>query len=152
MPALISPERPDMPDAQTLIEDLEAHLASFYPVESRHGFSVAKLLAENVVFFVTRWDGAPAGCGGIKLFGTDYGELKRMFVRPRFRGLGLGKLMLDHLVRYAHEHGVGLVRLETGIHQEEAIRLYERAGFQRIGPFGEYTDDPLSLFYERRLH
>ena len=120
-------------------------------MESRHGFSVAKLLAENVAFFVTRYDGAPAGCGGIKLFGRDYGEVKRMFVRPEYRGLGLGRLMLDHLVRYAQDHGVGLVRLETGIHQQEAIGLYERAGFRRIGPFGEYTDDPLSLFYERRL-
>ena len=151
MPALISPERPDTPDAQALIAELEAHLASFYPVESRHGFSVAKLLAENVAFFVTRHDGAPAGCGGIKLFGTDYGEVKRMFVRPPYRGLGLGRLMLDHLIGYARRNGVNLVRLETGIYQPEAISLYERAGFHRIAPFGDYTDDPLSLCYEKRL-
>jgi ribosomal protein S18 acetylase RimI-like enzyme len=44
-----------------------------------------------------------------------------------------------------------LVRLETGIHQPEAISLYERAGFYRIPPFGSYTDDPLSLCYEKRL-
>ncbi|MGH7359404.1 MAG: GNAT family N-acetyltransferase, partial [Candidatus Rokuibacteriota bacterium] len=103
MPHVIASARPDTPDAQALIAELEAHLASFYPVESRHGFSVAKLLAENVAFFVTRYDGAPAGCGGIKLFGRDYGEVKRMFVRPEYRGLGLGRLMLDHLVRYAQD-------------------------------------------------
>jgi GNAT superfamily N-acetyltransferase len=112
---------------------------------------VVKLLAENVAFFVTRYDGAPAGCGGIKLFGTEFGEVKRMFVRPQYRGLGLGKLMLDRLVEYAREHGMSLVRLETGIHQPEAISLYERAGFYRIPPFGSYTDDPLSLCYEKRL-
>jgi ribosomal protein S18 acetylase RimI-like enzyme len=151
MPALITPERPDTPDAQTLIGELDAHLALFYPVASRHGFSVAKLLAEGVAFFVTRYDGAPAGCGGLKLFGKDYGEIKRMFVRPAYRGLGLGKLMLDHLVEHARQRGVGLVRLETGIHQQEAIGLYERAGFRRIAPFGEYTDDPLSRCYEKRL-
>lgn len=151
MAAVIRSERPDSPDAQALIEELETHLASLYPVESRHGLSVAKLLAENVAFFVTRYDGAPAGCGGIKLVGEDYGEVKRMFVRPGYRGLGLGKLMLDHLVGYAREHGIGLVRLETGIHQQEAIALYERAGFRRIAPFGEYTDDPLSRCYEKRL-
>jgi GNAT superfamily N-acetyltransferase len=151
MRAVISPERPDTPDAQALIEELETHLSGFYPVESRHGFSVAKLLAENVAFFVTRYDGAPAGCGGIKLFGTEFGEVKRMFVRPQYRGLGLGKLMLDRLVEYAREHGMSLVRLETGIHQPEAISLYERAGFYRIPPFGNYTDDPLSLCYEKRL-
>ena len=151
MSHVISAERPDTPDAQALIAELETHLASSYPVESRHGFSVAKLLAENVAFFVTRADGAPAGCGGIKLFGTDYGEVKRMFVRPPFRGLGLGKLMLDHLIGYARRNGVSLVRLETGIYQPEAISLYERAGFRRIAPFGNYTDDPLSLCYEKRL-
>jgi len=151
MAAVIRSERPDSPDAQALIEELETHLASLYPVESRHGLSVAKLLAENVAFFVTRYDGAPAGCGGIKLVGEDYGEVKRMFVRPGYRGLGLGKLMLDHLVGYAREHGIGLVRLETGIHQQEAIALYERAGFRRIAPFGAYTDDPLSRCYEKRL-
>jgi GNAT superfamily N-acetyltransferase len=151
MVAVIAAERPDTLDAQALIEELETHLSRFYPVESRHGFSVVKLLAENVAFFVTRYDGAPAGCGGIKLFGTEFGEVKRMFVRPQYRGLGLGKLMLDRLVEYAREHGMSLVRLETGIHQPEAISLYERAGFYRIPPFGSYTDDPLSLCYEKRL-
>lgn len=151
MRALIAPERPDTPDAQALIAELEAHLARFYPIESRHGLSVAKLLAENVAFFVTRYDGAPAGCGGIKLFGTEFAEVKRMFVRPGYRGLGLGRLMLDHLIGYAREHRMGLVRLETGIHQQEAISLYERAGFYRIPPFGNYTDDPLSRCYEKRL-
>jgi GNAT superfamily N-acetyltransferase len=151
MRAVIDPERPDTPDAQALIEELDAHLSLAYPIESRHGFSVAKLLTENVAFFVTRYDGAPAGCGGIKLFGTEFGEVKRMFVRPQYRGLGLGKLMLDRLVGYARERGMSLVRLETGIHQPEAISLYERAGFYRIAPFGDYTDDPLSLCYEKRL-
>ena len=151
MPAVISPERPDAPDAQSLIAELEAQLALFYPVASRHGYSVAKLLTENVAFFVTRYDGAPAGCGGIKLFGDDYREEKRKIVRPQDRGLGLGRLMLDHLVAYARQHGVHLVRLETGIHQQEAIALYERAGFYRIAPFGEYTVHPLSRCYEKPL-
>ena len=70
----------------------------------------------------------PAGCGGIKLFDTEYGEIKRMWVRPPFRGRGFGKLMLDHLADYAKHHGVGILRLETGIHQHAAIRLYEREG------------------------
>ena len=59
--------------------------------------------------------------------------------------------MLTHLAGYTRNHGIGLLRLETGIHQREAIRLYERIGFQRIPPFGPYTNDPLSLFYEKQL-
>jgi putative acetyltransferase len=151
MSTTIRPERPDSADAQALIAELEAHLAPLYPRESRHGYSVEKLLAEGVAFFLIRHNGEPAGCGGIKLFGEEYGEIKRMYVAPRFRGLGLAKLMLDHLTEYARSHGVHTLRLETGIHQEPAIRLYERMGFCRIPPFGEYREDPLSRYYEKNI-
>jgi GNAT superfamily N-acetyltransferase len=151
MAAIITPERPDSADAVALITELEAHLAPLYPRESRHGFSVEKLIAQAVAFFVLRANDTPAGCGGIQLFGTAYGELKRMYVRPRFRGLGFGKVLLNHLADYARTRGVALLRLETGIHQAAAISLYERMGFERIPPFGAYLEDPLSLFYEKRI-
>jgi putative acetyltransferase len=151
MSAIITPERPDSPDAIALITELEGHLAPLYPSESRHGFSVEKLLAQGVAFFVLRHNDSPAGCGGIQLFDTTYGELKRMYVRPHFRGLGFGKLLVNHLVEHARANGVGLLRLETGIHQAAAISLYERMGFQRIPPFGSYKDDPLSVFFEKRI-
>jgi ribosomal protein S18 acetylase RimI-like enzyme len=144
-------ERPDTADAQVLIEELEGQLAPLYPAESRHGYSVDKLLQQGVAFFVLRQDGTPAGCGGVQLFGHDYGELKRMYVRDAFRGLGFGRLILDHLAAYTAAQGVGLMRLETGVHQTAAIGLYERAGFKPIGPFGAYRDDPLSRFYEKAL-
>jgi ribosomal protein S18 acetylase RimI-like enzyme len=149
--AVIAREHPAAPDASALIAELDALLEPLYPVESRHGFSVQKLVADAVVFYVIRDDGTPAGCGGIKLFGTAYGEVKRMYVRPRFRGRRLGNLMLDHLAEYAQCNGVDVLRLETGIHQHAAIRLYEQAGFHRIPPFGDYRDDPLSLCYEKRI-
>ncbi len=148
---IITAERPDTADASTLIAELEAQLAPLYPRASRHGYSVEKLIKEEVSFFLIRDDGTPAGCGGLQLFGTDYGEVKRMYVRPQFRGLGFAKLMLDHLADYARSRGIGLLRLETGIHQHAAIGLYERTGFRRIPPFGEYQDDPLSRFYEKRI-
>jgi ribosomal protein S18 acetylase RimI-like enzyme len=147
----ITEERPDTPDAQALIEELEAPLATLYPRESRHGFSVEKLLRERVAFFVSRDDGQAAGCGGVMIVGSDYAEIKRMYVRPAFRGRRLGRLMLEHLVAHARAHGLGVVRLETGIHQREAIALYESGGFRRIGPFGPYTDDPLSQCYEKTI-
>ena len=127
MAAVISPEHPGSPDATALIAELDAHLEPLYPSKSRHGFSVQKLIADSVAFFVIREGDAPAGCGGIKLFGTEYGEVKRMCVRPAFRGVGLAKLLLEHL------------------------RLYEQVGFQRIPPFGPYRDDPVSRCYEKRI-
>lgn len=151
MPVMITSERPDTPDATRLIEELESELVGKYPSESRHGYSIEKLLKQNVAFFVTRRDGMAAGCGGVQLFGKEYGELKRMFVSPPFRGLGLAKLMLEHLSKYTKENGVDLLRLETGIHQHDAIILYENWGFKRISAFGEYRQDPLSLFYEKKI-
>lgn len=151
MPVVITAERANSPDAVQLVAELEAILEPLYPPESRHGLSVDRLVAEGVAFFLLRADGVPAGCGGIQLFGTEYGELKRMYVRPQFRGRGFAKLVLGRLSDHARTYGVGLLRLETGIHQAEAIGLYERVGFRCIPPFGAYKEDPLSMFYELRL-
>ncbi len=151
MAVTIVRESPDTVDAIHLIAELDALLRSLYPPQSRNGFSVEKLLAEDVAFFLLRIDGTPACCGGILLVGGAYGEIKRMYVRPEFRGLGFAKRMLDHLIDYARAHHLSVLRLETGIHQREAIGLYERQGFCRIPPFGPYSDDPLCLCYEKQL-
>jgi len=147
----IAAERPDRPDAASLVGELENELAAKYAVESRHGYAVETLIARGVEFFVARVGGEPAGCGGIEIVGRDYGELKRMYVRPQFRLQGVSKAILEHLLQVARDRGVPLVRLETGVHQQAAIALYEAAGFRRIPPFGPYVDDPVSLCYERKV-
>jgi putative acetyltransferase len=151
MNIIITLERPDTADAVLLIEELEGELAPYYPSESRHGYSIEKLIKQNVAFFVTRHDNEVAGCGGVQLFGQEYGEVKRMYVRPAFRGLGLAKSMLEHLAEHARDNGIHILRLETGIHQKDAIALYEKWGFKSIGPFGDYWDDPNSRFYEKQI-
>jgi len=151
MTTVITAERPDTADAITLISELEAQLEPLYPKTSRHGYSIEKLMKQGGAFFVTQHDGVLAGCGGIELFGAEYGEIKRMYVRPQLRGLGLARLMLDHLATYAQQCNIHLLRLETGIHQKEAIALYEGMGFKRIAPFGTYQEDPLSRFYEKQI-
>jgi putative acetyltransferase len=102
-------------------------------------------------------DGSAAGCAALvrrdDANGDNeyYGELKRMFVAQRMRGQGVGKRLLEHIGMFAAMSGVRTIRLETGIHQPEAIALYERFGFVRRDPFGGYQPDPLSLFMEKRL-
>ena len=150
MTPTIAAERPDSADAMQLIAELEDALAPLYPPQSRHGYSVDKLLRGRVAFFVARHDGVPAGCGGVQIY-EDYGELKRMYVRPQFRRLGLGRQILSRLEEHALNQGIALLRLETGIHQREAIALYEAVGFRRIAAFGDYWNDPVSAFYEKRL-
>jgi ribosomal protein S18 acetylase RimI-like enzyme len=154
MAITIQPERPDTEDAIKLIDELETILSPMYPAESRHGYSITKLIEQKVQFFVIRCDGEAAGCAGVQFFeeeGLAYGEVKRMYIRPSFRGLGLAKLALKQLEETAAARGVEILRLETGIHQTEAVGLYERYGFKRIGPFGDYWDDPLSLYFEKRV-
>jgi putative acetyltransferase len=150
MPITILQVPPDSADAVQLIGELDAHLWTHpYPPESRHAYSVEKLLREGVVFFVMRYEGELAGCGGIKMFGSEYGEVKRMFVRPAYRGKGLGKAMLRRLAEYARSKGAGILRLETGIYEVEAIGLYDRFGFKRRSPFGEYKEDPMTVYFEK---
>jgi GNAT superfamily N-acetyltransferase len=144
-------ERPDTSDARELIGELDDYLTPLYPSESRHGFSVDKLIREGVAFFVMRYNEELAGCGGLKVYPGDYGEVKRMYVRPTLRGKGLAKAMLEHLTEHGRQVGIPILRLETGIYQLEAMGLYERMGFAKVGPFGEYKLDPLSLFYEKRI-
>lgn len=148
---MIAQERADSADALRLIEELEAHLAALYRPQNRHGFSVAQLLEEGVAFFIIRDEGRPAGCVGLLCVGEEYAEIKRMYVGPSFRGRGLARAMLQHLVQCARERGITRLRLETGIHQREAIALYEQAGFYRIPAFGPYRDDGVSLCYEKRI-
>lgn len=128
-----------------------------YPAESQHGYSIEKLIEQKVEFFVLYHGGSPAGCAGIQFFSDPrepsgtYGELKRMYVRDEFRGQGLGRILLDHVEQVAAAKGVVKLRLETGTLQDAAIGLYEDSGFHKIPPFGEYEEDPLSLFYEKNL-
>jgi len=150
MPNIITRESPESPDARRLIGELDAILTPLYPAESRHGYAVEKLVREGVHFFVLRVEGEPAACGGIQFY-DGWGELKRMYVRPALRGRGLGRAILVHLEIHARDAGCRVLRLETGIHQPEAIGLYQSVGFKRIPPFPPYRDDPLSLFFEKRL-
>ena len=143
---------PDSPAAVELIRELDEHLDQQpYTASSRHAFSVDRLIREGVDFFVARYLEQLAGCGGVKLFANEYGEVKRMFVRPTYRGLGLGKKILDRLADDTRANGIKLLRLETGIYQREAIGLYERYGFKRRAPFGDYREDPLSIYFEKML-
>ncbi len=146
----ISPSQPNSEEAVQLIQELEDILEPLYPSESRHGYSVDKLIKQNVAFFIVYVNGQAAGCGGIQMF-DGYGELKRMYVRPGYRGQKLGLKLVDFLCDYAAQHKTNVVRLETGIHQKAAIHLYESAGFVQIPPFGEYFVDPNSRCYEKIL-
>jgi len=75
----------------------------------------------------------------------------RVYVPSNQRGKGIAQAIMKELESYLVKQAATYARLETGIHQKEAIQLYEKLGYYRIVPFGEYTEDPLSVFLEKKL-
>jgi GNAT superfamily N-acetyltransferase len=96
-------------------------------------------------------NGEPAGCGALRRLDADSFEIKRMFVAPRWRGLGVGESILTVLEEHAARLGARRLVLETGERQPRALRLYEGRGYQRTAPFGEYVGSPLSVCLEKVL-
>lgn len=147
----IALESPDQPEVISLIAELDAYQDTLYPPESRHSLDLASLKQPNVVFAVARNAGGRAiGCGAIVIHAA-YGELKRMYVDPQSRGVGAARKILALLESTARSRGCTLVKLETGPSQPEALRLYAGCGYERRGPFGDYTDDPLSVFMQKSI-
>lgn len=142
-------ETPDQADVQQLIGELDAYLYSLYPAENVYALDIASLLDPSVLFAVVR-DGAGAavGCGAV-VIKPGYGELKRMYVRPPARGRGHARRLIETLEAKAGEQGCRTFMLETGPTMPEALLLYERLGYRRCGPFGDYPDDPLSVFMQK---
>jgi putative acetyltransferase len=147
----ITLESPDQPEVIALIAELDDYQDTLYPPESRHSLDLASLKQPNVVFAVARHGAAHAvGCGAVVLC-SEFGELKRMYVRPRARGLGVGRKLLALLETQAIGSGCKLLNLETGPYQHEALALYASAGYERRGPFGDYRNDPLSVFMQKHI-
>ena len=145
----IALESVDQRDVIQLIDDLDAYQAPLYPPESNYLLDIESLKATNVLFAVARdEEGIAIGCGAVMLL-DGYGELKRMFVPPAQRGRGVAKAIITYLEIRAVQRQCHLLRLETGIYQPEAYGLYVRVGYKSRGPYGDYPDDPLSVFMEK---
>ena len=143
------------PEVVELLAELDAVLSGPYAADQRHALSVERLFQPDVRFFLARLDGAAVACGGVGFY-DGYAELKRMYSRPAVRGRGVARALLRRLEAEARAVGSPLLRIETGVHQEEALRFYEGAGYRRCGPFGPYAAMPLrsielSIFYEKSV-
>ena len=155
---IIRAESPDQPDVRALLADLDSYLASLYPPEANHIVDVQGLLAPEVSFYVAREGSQAVGTGAFRRMGgateTDgqpYGEIKRMYVDPAFRGRDIGIKLLDVIERQLRQEGIRLALLETGGQQTQAVRLYERCGYTPRAVFGGYPDNGLSVFYGKAL-
>ena len=107
-----------------MLARLDAYCAALYPAESNHLMDIASLMQGDVLFLVARdVDGAPVGCAAL-VNKQEYGEVKRMFVDERKRGLGTGRQLLEHPGMFARMSGLSGLPLAPGIHPPEAIGLY----------------------------
>lgn len=148
----IAPTSLSHPDLTALITQLDAFQESLYPAESNHLVDLSQLQAESVIVLLIRDDSQQAvGCGAIVLDDDGFGEMKRVFIDPNHRGQMLGERLLEALESEARRRDCHTVRLETGIYQQAAVRLYTRSGYQTRSPFAPYQEDPLSLFMEKLL-
>jgi len=147
----ISFESPNQAEALALVAELDAYQDSLYPPEARHALDLTSVVEEGLLFALARDEaGRAVGCGAVVLSG-DYGELKRVYVRPEQRGSGLAKKLLQTLEEAAVAANCRAMKLESGPYQPEALGLYVRCGYERCGPFGAYADAPLSVFMQKKL-
>ena len=136
--------------ARPLLEASHALMESLYPSESNHYLSLSELSAPNIRFLVAQEKDAVLGCGALAIK-PGYGEVKSMFTARSARGRGVADAVLKDIIVIARNEGLAELKLETGNTLLAAHRLYERHGFQRCGPFGNYPSDPISFFYEKGL-
>jgi DNA-binding MarR family transcriptional regulator/GNAT superfamily N-acetyltransferase len=132
---------PDHPQARGCIAAYFAELAERF----EDGFEAAQTRAASAEemrapageFLVATLHGEPVGCGGLKLHGSEPAEIKRMWVSPVVRGLGVGRRLLTELEAHASAHGASAVVLETNRSLTEAIAMYRAAGYREVPAFND---------------
>jgi len=133
-----------------IISDIDELMNSLYPQESNQLLSLEELKGNNVYFIGITEEDEILGCGAIVYKNDDevYGELKRIYVKSKYRGKGLSKVILQELIAHAKNVELPIIRLEAGIRQPEALSLYTKIGFKERAEFGSYQYDPLSVYME----
>lgn len=144
---------PNHPDAQHCLRSYFAEVQQRF----ENGFDPARSLLPDAgelrpprgLFLVARLHGEPVGCAGLKLPPGAPAEIKRMWVAPRTRGLGLGRRFLTELENRAAQQGCDVLRLDTNKTLSAAIGLYHSSGFQEVAAF---NDEPYAHhWFEKRL-
>jgi ribosomal protein S18 acetylase RimI-like enzyme len=149
----ISPEPPTSDTAQQCLRDyfaeLDARFDGGFDPEASIPAAAVDLVEPAGVLLVARLSGEPVGCGAVKFHGPEPAELKRMWVSPSVRGLGVGRRMLRSLEERAQQAGASVVRLETNRRLTEAIKLYRSSGYQEVSAFNR---EPFAHhWFEKRL-
>ena len=150
----IAPVDPRSPEAAELMHIQSSEISERYD-STGDGFSPFKpedILGGRGLFLLGRIGERAVACGAFRPLEEKITEIKRMFVRPEFRGRGYARAILAELERRAAQFGYEAARLETGDRQPEAIALYHSCGYHLIESFGIYATDSRSICFEKRLN
>ncbi|HJU47588.1 MAG TPA: MarR family winged helix-turn-helix transcriptional regulator [Gaiellaceae bacterium] len=118
-------------------EELDARFDGGFVLPHPLGVEAERMAPPHGLFVMARLRDAPVGCGSLRFRGTGPAEIKRMWVSPSVRGLGLGRRLLHELEGRAREAGAPATRLETNRSLREAISLYRDAGYREVKPFND---------------
>ncbi|WP_426983751.1 GNAT family N-acetyltransferase [Herbiconiux liangxiaofengii] len=154
LPALpVSVERVafDHPEADALRRAQRVELDARYGSDDHEPGEVPTAASTPVFVLARTVEGRAVGCGGLRPLEGGGAEVKRMYVHPEARGRGVSTAVLRALEDEARLLGVRRLVLETGTEQPDAMRFYEREGYERIEAFGPYVGSAQSVCYARTL-
>ncbi len=137
-------------DFHNLIVQLDKELLDQYN-DAQSEVDVHNIVGLLNTVIIAYYDNIPVGCGCFKIYNDNSVEIKRIFVKPEYRGRGISKSILVELENWAMELGFGKAILETGYLQTAAIGLYSNTGYVRTENYGPYKKIPISVCFEKIL-
>lgn len=146
-------EDPTTPDARWCFDQYFAELNARFEKGFNPALSISADASELApplgMLLIARLRDRPVGCAALKFHADAPAELKRMWIAPAARGLGLGRRILGEIERHAREAGVAVLRLETNRALSEAIALYRRSGYREVEAFN--TEPYAHHWFEKHL-
>jgi putative acetyltransferase len=135
-------------DVQALVQEHITEMLSNTPIESVHTLSLDSLRKPEVTFWSAWHQGELSGCGALMELDVTHGEIKSMRTKVKFLRMGVGQAILNRIISEASKRGYTRLSLETGSAEafKPAVNLYEQNGFEVCDPFGDYKNDPHSVF------
>jgi GNAT superfamily N-acetyltransferase len=131
------------------VEELAGRFEEGFDTSKGNSVSGSEFIRPDGAFLIARLGGNPIGCGAVRMLDAATAEIKRMWVAPSARGLGVAGRMLGRLEEIARDLGAKTVCLDTNRALKEAQSLYRRDGYEDVAP---YNDNPFAdHWYSKRL-
>ncbi len=139
------------PDLLNLVDELNQFFVAEWGEDVNDSYASHHELSSMKAAFIAMVDNIPVGCACWKERTDGQAEIKRMYVKPQFRGLKLADKLLLEAENDIKSLGYKKAVLETGSEMKQAIKFYEKLGYQQIPNFGEFINDNLCIYLAKKL-